>query len=85
MTLFSQKDFYSLYSFFNNIDEAGQISFDNATPGPSMLLTDAKQDSILAYINNKEKEKITEQQAIVQKEKPDFEKMEAKVGKLYFI
>ncbi|MES1218077.1 MAG: DUF1553 domain-containing protein [Bacteroidota bacterium] len=74
----SQKDFYSLYSFFNNIDEAGQISFDNATPGPSMLLTDAKQDSIIAYINNKEKEKINEENAIVQKEKQDFEKWKQK-------
>ena len=70
----SQKDFYSLYSFFNNIDEAGQISFDNATPGPSMLLTDASKDSILAYLTNREKEKRAEQKHIEQKEKNDYEK-----------
>jgi hypothetical protein len=69
----SQKDFYSLYSFFNNVDEAGQISFDNATPGPSMLLTDSKQDSILAYLDKKEKETIAGQKAIVEKEKPEYD------------
>lgn len=74
----SQKDFYSLYSFFNNIDEAGQISFDNATPGPSMMLTDSKQDSILAYLHKKEKEITSEQKAIVEKEKPVFEQWKEK-------
>ncbi|MBS1935632.1 MAG: DUF1549 domain-containing protein, partial [Bacteroidetes bacterium] len=76
----SQKDFYSLYSFFNNVDEPGQISFDNSTPGPTILMTDAKQDSILTYLTNKEKEKINEEQAIVQKEKPDFENWKEKNG-----
>lgn len=74
----SQKDFYSLYSFFNNVDEAGQISFDNATPGPSMMLTNGKQDSILAYLNKKEKETIAEQNAIVEKEKPEYDKWKKK-------
>jgi hypothetical protein len=74
----SQKDFYSLYSFFNNVDEAGQISFDNATPGPSMMLTDSKQDSILAYLNKKEKDITDQQKAIVEKEKPAFEQWKEK-------
>jgi len=76
----SQKDFYSLYSFFNNVDEPGQISFDNSTPGPTILMTDAKQDSIIAYLTNKEKEKINEENAIVEKEKPDYEKWKQKNG-----
>ncbi len=74
----SQKDFYSLYSFFDNVDEPGQISFDNSTPGPTILMTNAKQDSIIAYLTNKEKEKINEEKAIVEKEKPDFEKWKQK-------
>ena len=47
----SQKDYYSLFSFFNNIDEAGQISWDNAMPVPTMLLTEARQDSLLAFLD----------------------------------
>lgn len=69
----SIKEFYSLYSFFNNIDEPGQISFDQATPGPSMLLTDKKQDSALSYLTSIEKEKIRQLDSIEKAEKPAFE------------
>ncbi len=35
----TQRDYYSLFAFFNNIDESGLYShFTNATPSPSMLL-----------------------------------------------
>ena len=34
----SQKEYYELFSFFNNVKEAGQISWNDAIPGPSMLL-----------------------------------------------
>ncbi len=55
----SQKDYYSLFSFFNNIDEAGQISWDDAMPVPTMLLTETRHDSLIAFldkqINNTEK------------------------------
>lgn len=74
----SQKEFYSLYSFFNNVDEAGQISFDNATPGPSMMLTTGKQDSIIEYLKNKERAAIAEQTNIILKEKPEYDKWKAK-------
>jgi hypothetical protein len=69
----SQKDFYSLYSFFNNIDEVGQISRDGAMPVPTMLLPDAEQDSLLANLNKMEKSVRTELDVIVKKEIPDFE------------
>src|SRR5690606_40273963 len=39
----SQKDYFSVFAFFNNIDEAGQISWDNATPVPTMLLTRSEE------------------------------------------
>ena len=36
---FSQKDYYSLFAFFNNIDESGLYShFTRATPTPTLLL-----------------------------------------------
>lgn len=47
----SQKEYYELSSFFNQIDEAGQISWDNATPVPTMLLTENKQDSIINFLS----------------------------------
>ncbi len=35
----SQRDYYSMFAFFNNIDESGLYShFTNATPSPSLLL-----------------------------------------------
>ncbi len=43
----TQKDFYSLASFFQNIDEAGQISykgFADSMPVPTLLLTTDEQD-----------------------------------------
>ena len=43
----SQKDYYALFSFFQNIDEAGQISykgFADSMPVPTMLLTTDEQD-----------------------------------------
>ncbi|MBN8821012.1 MULTISPECIES: DUF1553 domain-containing protein [unclassified Spirosoma] len=49
----SQKDYYSLFAFFNNVDEIGQISWDDATPVPTMLLSDKKQDSLLAFIDTR--------------------------------
>lgn len=42
----SQKDFYSLFSFFQNIDEAGQTSyFTGAMPVPTLLLTNDDLDA----------------------------------------
>lgn len=53
----SQKEFFELSSFFNNVDEAGQISWDNAMPVPTMLFTDDKKDQLLDYLRSrKEKE-----------------------------
>ena len=38
----SQKDFYSLFAFFDDIDEAGLYSFfTQATPTPKLQLTDS--------------------------------------------
>jgi hypothetical protein len=44
----SQKEFYSLFSFFNNIDESGLYShFTNAVPTPTLRLTDAQADQAI--------------------------------------
>ena len=48
----SQKNFYELYSFFNNINEAGLIPRESSTPVPTLLLPNKKQDSIIAYLES---------------------------------
>jgi hypothetical protein len=48
----SQRDFYSLFAFFQNIDESGQTSyFTAATPVPTMLLSTDEQDAQLAALD----------------------------------
>ncbi len=47
----TQRDYYSLFAFFQNIDEAGQISykgFADSMPVPTLLLTTDEQDRQLA-------------------------------------
>jgi hypothetical protein len=57
----SQKDFYSLFSFFQNIDESGQTSyFTGAMPVPTLLLTNDDMDARLADFELKIRQ--TEQQ-----------------------
>jgi len=55
----SQKDFFALSAFFQNIDEAGQISykgFADSMPVPTLLLTTDEQDRELASLQQKTKE-----------------------------
>ena len=59
----SQKNFFELSSFFNQVDEAGQISWDDATPAPTMLLTDPEKDKLLAYLLS---QKEAEEASLVQ-------------------
>ncbi|HEX3148827.1 MAG TPA: DUF1553 domain-containing protein [Gemmataceae bacterium] len=59
-----QKDFYSLFAFFQNIDESGQTSyFTAATPVPALLLSTDEQDKkiaeMLGAIATKEQELTT--------------------------
>src|SRR6266567_315532 len=49
----TMRDFYSLFAFFQNIDEAGQIPFTgfvDYTPAPTVLLPDAATDARLATL-----------------------------------
>ena len=51
---FTQKDFYSLFAFFQNIDESGQTSyFTDAMPVPTLLLSTPEQDKKLAELQAK--------------------------------
>ena len=48
----SQKNYYQLFSFFNNVNEEGQISWDDAMPVPNMIIPDQRKDSIINLLNN---------------------------------
>src|SRR5687767_5135759 len=49
----TQKDFYRLFAFFQNIDESGQTSyFTSATPVPALLLSTEEQDRKLAQLHS---------------------------------
>ncbi len=45
----SQKNYYELFSFFNNVKEAGQISWDDATPTPTLMLPTPQKEKLMAY------------------------------------
>jgi len=49
----SQENYYQLFSFFNNVKEAGQISWNSATPTPTLLLPTAEQEKMIDYIKHK--------------------------------
>jgi hypothetical protein len=60
----TMKDYYSLFSFFQNIDESGQTTyFTNAMPVPTLLLSDDATDRKLAELRKKIGEK---EQALTQ-------------------
>ena len=47
----SQKEYYQLFSFFNNINEAGQIFIMIiCLPVPTLLLTEKETEETIAFI-----------------------------------
>jgi len=47
----SQKNYYELFSFFNNVNEAGQIAWDDAMPSPTLMLPTPEKEKILQSIS----------------------------------
>jgi len=76
----SQKDYYSLFSFFNNIDEVGQISWDDAMPVPTLLLSETKHDSLVAFLDAKIKATDAALTHTMQQEQPAFEAWQRAAG-----
>ncbi len=70
----SQKDYFQLYSFFNNVKEAGQISWDDAMPVPTLVLTTAEQDAVIAALTGKAAEKEKELAAITRSPDENFDR-----------
>src|SRR5439155_2931416 len=70
----SQRDFYSLFAFFQNIDESGQtVYFGEVMPVPTMLLSTAEQDAKLAALKKKIVAKENELATLRQQARGPFE------------
>ncbi|AEE50242.1 DUF1553 domain-containing protein [Haliscomenobacter hydrossis] len=68
----SQQNYYEIFSFFNNVKEAGQISWNSAPPTPTLMLPTEKQEKIIRFIQKtiaEQEQKITQLQA---QSEPDF-------------
>jgi hypothetical protein len=70
----AQKDFYSLFSFFNNIDESGQDShFTDSMPVPTLLMSDAATDKRLAELKSAIQEKESKTESLKRNARGAFE------------
>ena len=49
----SQKEYFQLFSFFDNINETGQISWDEATPVPNLQLPTPEQEDTLVWLTQR--------------------------------
>ncbi len=71
----TQKDFYSMFAFFQNIDESGQTSFFTPSmPVPALLLSDDAQDAKLAELRKGIDAKEKELRELPEKSGDAFEK-----------
>ncbi len=48
----SQKNYFELYSFFNQVNESGQIPWDWSMPVPTLLLPTKEEEMMITYMNN---------------------------------
>src|SRR6185436_12460024 len=70
----SQRDFYSMFSFFNNIDESGQTSyFTDSMPVPTLLLSSDDQDKQLASLKKQIREKEAQAESLRANARPAFD------------
>jgi len=75
----SQKNYYEIYSFFNTINETGQISWDQATPPPTLTLPTKQQEVLLSNFKNQIKEQT---QALAKISKEEGEAIKAWLEKV---
>ncbi|WPP48346.1 DUF1553 domain-containing protein [Catalinimonas niigatensis] len=48
----SQKEYFQLYAFFNNVPERGQIDYLNEAPEPAMRVEDAELEAKKTYVDS---------------------------------
>ena len=69
----SQKNYYQLTGFFNQVAEAGQISWDDAMPSPTMLLPTSEQEKMLTFLRGQVGEQTHALQTVQRQGEADFE------------
>ncbi len=70
----SQKEFYQLFSFFNNVDESGQNTFFKPDmPGPTLLLPDEDVEKKIAFLEDLINEKEKDLKNLIQRQREDFQ------------
>ena len=70
----SQEDYYSLFSFFNNVkQERGKISYYDQSPVPNMQVVDPELDEQIEAVKAKIAELEGRENQIIQTEKASFE------------
>jgi len=70
----SQKHYYELYSFFNNVREAGQISWNDDLPTPTLLLPTAEQEKLIGFLEKTIAEQETKLRQAQEAAAPAFER-----------
>lgn len=70
---FSQKEYFSMFSFFNNVKEAGQISWNDATPTPALQLPTEAQEKTIKFIQTAVVEQEKKLSATIQNARQDAE------------
>ncbi|NNE75655.1 MAG: DUF1549 domain-containing protein, partial [Pricia sp.] len=70
----SQKNYFEMYSFFNNVNESGQIPWDWSMPVPNMLLPTEEQEKFMVYVDGLIGEKEEEVVEVAKMEGDEAEK-----------
>jgi hypothetical protein len=69
----SQENYYQLYSFFNNVKEAGQISWNDDMPTPTLLLPTKEEEKTIQYFKTAIKEKEAQLEEKIKTADIDFD------------
>lgn len=80
----SQEAYYQLFGFFNSTHEIGTAVYGpDQTPGPSLLLSNEKEDEIIEFLKKEIKEKEAQFAAIPNLENEDFQTWAANPEQLF--
>ncbi len=70
----SQKEYFQLFGFFNQVDESGQITFSTKDmPAPTLLLPDKEAEEKINYLNQKIAEQEKTLAELENNEKSNFQ------------
>lgn len=70
----AQKDYYSLFAFFNGIDERGQINYFDESPKPNMKVEDEELEAIIDYVDKQVSSLENKSVSLKTVQNPEFRK-----------